>query len=206
MRLIVVGCEYTGKSTLINSLNQWGKERGIHFHLDDHFTIPDTYFLSKEDQEAMVALSPTIKERYQRFQIYYHIDVLRRQQHMLVGGYHIEEAIYGPLYYHYERPPYYIRDIEPLLPADTILLLLTARPEAIARWMKDEPHPYSLIKEEDIPFLLKRFEEEFKESLLKHKMRLDTSDLTPEELLGKFLEAVLPHLDPKDPMRELVQP
>jgi len=205
MRLIVVGCEYTGKSTLINSLDQWSKERGIHFHLDDHFTIPDTYFLSKEDQEAMVSLSPTIKERYQRFQIYYHIDVLRRQQHMLVGGYHIEEAIYGPLYYHYERPPYYIRDIEPLLPADTILLLLTSRPEVIAQRMEEHPHSYSIIKQEDLPFLLKRFEEEFNESLLKHKMRIDTSDSTPEESLERFLTAATPYLDPADPMRKLVQ-
>ena len=27
----------------------WGDKVGIHFHLDDHFSIPDKYFLSKED-------------------------------------------------------------------------------------------------------------------------------------------------------------
>lgn len=206
MRLIVVGCEYTGKSTLIDGLDRWGKERDIHFHLDDHFTIPDTHFLSKEDQEAMVSLSPTLKERYQRFQIYYHIDVLRRNQHMLLGGYHIEEAIYGPLYYHYERLPYYIRDVEELLPADTILLLLTSGPEVIAQRMEEHPHPYSVIKQEDIPNLLERFEVEFNESLLEHKMCIDTSELTPEQLLEGFLAAMPAHLDPEDPIGKSLRP
>ncbi len=32
MRLIIIGCEYTGKSTLIGSLGKWGREQGVHFH------------------------------------------------------------------------------------------------------------------------------------------------------------------------------
>ena len=40
MRLIAIGCEYTGKTTLFEGLMKWGQDRGIHHHLDDHFSIP----------------------------------------------------------------------------------------------------------------------------------------------------------------------
>ena len=39
MRIIAVGCEYSGVSTLIDQIDQWGKSREIRHHLDDHFTI-----------------------------------------------------------------------------------------------------------------------------------------------------------------------
>ncbi len=37
MKLIIVGCEYTGVTTLCESLINWGNEKGINFHLDDQF-------------------------------------------------------------------------------------------------------------------------------------------------------------------------
>lgn len=36
MRVIAVGCEYSGVSTLIEQVHQWGLSRGISHHLDDH--------------------------------------------------------------------------------------------------------------------------------------------------------------------------
>ena len=33
MRAVVVGCEYTGVTTLINGIYEWGKARGIDHHL-----------------------------------------------------------------------------------------------------------------------------------------------------------------------------
>lgn len=36
MRVIAVGCEYSGVSTLIEQVHQWGLSRGISPHLDDH--------------------------------------------------------------------------------------------------------------------------------------------------------------------------
>ena len=50
MRVIVMGCEYTGVTTLINGLREWGLPRAFLFHLDDHFSIPDRYHLDPEDQ------------------------------------------------------------------------------------------------------------------------------------------------------------
>ena len=53
MRLIIVGCEYSGVTTLINELYDWGNERGVHHPLDDHFTILDAYHLSQEEQNGL---------------------------------------------------------------------------------------------------------------------------------------------------------
>ena len=204
MRVIITGCEYTGKTTLIEELHQWSGEMGIRFHLDDHFTIPETQHLNEADQEAMLALSPVLKERFQRFQAQYHVHVMHRNEHILLAGYDIEEAVYGPLYY-YGQSPYYIRQLETEMPSDTILVLLTARPEVIRKWMTEAPHPHTIIKEQDIPMLLDRFQGEFSQSLLRKKIRIDTSDLTPKALLQEFLTAAEPHLNEKDLLRFLMR-
>src|SRR5437867_649743 len=150
MRLVVIGTEYAGKTTLIDGLMAWGDSVGIHFHLDDHFSIPDRYFLSEPDQRAMLAMPPVIKERFQRFQIYYHVHVLNDHADCLLGGFHIEEAIYGPRYYYPKNPwPPYARGIEASLPADTILLLLKASPQVIRRRMESAPHPDQIVPAAD---------------------------------------------------------
>ncbi|MBM3239461.1 hypothetical protein FJZ31_24475 [Candidatus Poribacteria bacterium] len=205
MRLIIIGCEYTGKSTLLNSLAQWGRKQGIHFHLDDHFTIPGEQHLGEEDKKAMVNLTPTLKERFQRFQVYYHIDVAQKNQHIILVGFHIEEAIYGPLYYYPAHQVGYAREVEEKMPSDTILILLTAAPEVIAKRMEENPHEYNVIKKEDIPMLLNRFSEEFNRSLMQKKFRLDTSNLTPEELFEQFMSAVVNHLSTEELLRMLVR-
>ena len=187
MRGIVVGCEYTGVTTLIEGLMDWGHERGINHHLDDHFTIPDRQHLAPEDRETMVNLSPALKERFQRMQLVYHIRLLHRFDHILLGGFHIEEAIYGPLYYYPGGVASEIREYEEEMPKNAILVHLTARPEVIQGRMETDPHEYSLIKKEDIPMLLNRFQEEFDASLIPNKLQIDTSDLAPEALLQTFL-------------------
>ena len=58
MRLIIVGCEYSGVTTLINELYDWGNERGVHHPLDDHFTILDAYHLSQEEQMEQLLTKP----------------------------------------------------------------------------------------------------------------------------------------------------
>ena len=35
MRLILIGCEYVGKTTLANNLRDWGYPLGKRFHMDD---------------------------------------------------------------------------------------------------------------------------------------------------------------------------
>lgn len=205
MRVIVVGCEYSGVTTLINGLDAWGKARGIHHHLDDHFTIPDAYHLSPEEQQAMLGLPPTIKERFQRFQLAYHVHLLNRNRDILMGGFHIEEAVYGPLYYYPGVSTAPIREYEADMPEDTILVHLTAQPEVIVTRMRTAPHPHTVIKEADIPMLLQRFEEEVRASWIKRKMRIDTSTMTPSQLLQTFLERSLPHLNERDLLIRLAE-
>ena len=187
MRVIAIGCEYTGVTTLLDGLMDWGHERDINHHLDDHFTIPDRQHLAPEDKETMVNLSPALKERFQRMQLVYHIRLLHRFDHILLGGFHIEEAIYGPLYYYPGGVASEIRQYEEEMPKNAILVHLIASPEVIQRRMETDPHEYSLIKKEDIPMILDSFQQEFDASLIPNKIQIDTSDLAPDELLQTFL-------------------
>ena len=202
MRLVLIGCEYAGKTTLVDALFAWGESRGIHFHLDDHFTIPDQQFLSEADQQAMLVMPPTIKERFQRFQIYYHISVLANHGDCLLGGFHIEEAIYGGRYYYPGHAwPAYQRKIETELPGDCILLLLHAAPNVIRRRMESAPHLYPVVAAEDVEAVSKEFEAEYRASWIERKFAIDTSDLTPDQLFQTFMQRVIPFLDTRDLLR-----
>ncbi|MBI2190600.1 MAG: AAA family ATPase [Planctomycetes bacterium] len=202
MRLIIVGCEYVGQTTLAKNLQEWAMKNGIHFHMDDHFTIPDAQNLSADERERMSNLGPVVKERFQRFQIYYHIKVLQENEHCLLTGFHIEESVYGPKYYYgHPVPMDYPRRIEPELPEDCILVHLTARKEVIARRMKESPHPHGVVKEADIEEVSRRFAEEVGKSWLRRRVTIDTSDLTPGQVMERCLSLVVPHLSEKDLLR-----
>jgi hypothetical protein len=196
VRVIAVGCEYSGVSTLIKGLDAWGRQRGIGHHLDDHFTIPDAYHLSAEEQQAMLDLLPAIKERFQRFQIVYHVRLLHRYRHVLLGGFHIEEAVYGHRYYYEKEQP--VREYEPEMPDDTILVHLHASADVIRARMESDPHPYTLVPTADVPEVLDAFDREVRESWIRRRLAIDTSQLSPRQLLDTFLEASIPHLHPED--------
>ena len=203
MRVIVIGCEYSGVTTLIEGLMAWGEVRGIHHHLDDHFTIPDSQHLAPEDAAMMQNLTPLLKERFQRFQIVYHVRLLHRYEHILLGGFHIEEEIYGPHYYYPGVPTIGVREYEVEMPPDTILVHLTAKPAVIRARRQHTPHGHTLIQEADIPMLLDQFRQKYHESWIKEKIEIDTSDLTGEQLLQAFLEKSLPHLNARDMLTRL---
>jgi hypothetical protein len=197
MRLIVVGCEYSGVSTLIEGINQWGLERGIHHHLDDHFTIPDAFHLTPEEQQGMLDMMPAIKERFQRFQLVYHVRLFHKFDHILMGGFHIEEMVYGPKYY-YPGKNIHIREYEPDLPEDVILVHLHATSEAISSRMASDPHPHPLVPLADVDEILDRYSEEVRLSWIKRKFAIDTSELTPDALLQTFLDRSVGYLNAED--------
>ena len=206
MRVIAVGCEYSGVSTLIEGLQAWAGERGFRHHPDDHFTIPDAYHLSDEEQRAMLDMLPAIKERFQRFQLVYHVRLLRRYRHILLGGFHIEEAVYGPRYY-YPGKQQEVREYEPEMPHDTILVHLHARPEVIRARMEATPHPHQLVPAEDVEDVQAAFAEQVRRSWIRRKVDIDTSDLTPPRLTDTFLRLLIPHLSPEDAaIRQLTVP
>ena len=197
MRVIVVGCEYSGVSTLIDGIFKWGQSVGVHHHLDDHFTIPDAYHLTDEEQQGMLEMLPAIKERFQRFQIVYHVHLIQKYEHILLGGFYIEEMVYGPRYY-YPGKNIQIREYEVDLPKDTILVHLHARPDVIRKRMQDAPHPHGLVPEGDVEDVLDHFKDEVRLSWIKRKFDIDTSDLSPEQLLGTFLDQSVPYLNASD--------
>ncbi|MGA1199623.1 MAG: hypothetical protein ACO36I_24270 [Candidatus Latescibacterota bacterium] len=197
MRVIVVGCEYSGVSTLIDGLYKWGQKHGIQHHLDDHFTIPDAFHLTDEEQQGMLDMLPGIKERFQRFQIVYHVHLMHKFEHVLMGGFHIEEMVYGPRYY-YPGKNIQIREYEVDLPKDTLLVHLHARPDVIRKRMADAPHPHSLVPSEDVEVILAHFKDEVRLSWIQRKFDIDTSDLSPEQLLECFLKRSVPYLNASD--------
>ena len=102
MNIILVGCEFAGKTTLANEIVEWSKVTfGGYSHFHDHFTIPSSELTDEAKEEYRLA-SPQIKEMFQRFMIQYHIstDFFSNLDHNLMGI-HIEEAVYAPLYYGY---------------------------------------------------------------------------------------------------------
>jgi len=201
MRLIAIGCEYTGKTTLFEGLMKWGQDRGIHHHLDDHFSIPDCQMLrSSEDQETMNGLPQLIKERFQRFQLAYHVQLINKYEHILLGGFHIEEGVYGPRYYYPDigrigEPP---RRWETEMPSDTILVHLKASAETIEERMETAPHQYPVVPRGDVQEILDEFQREYRETWIKRKIEIDTTDLTPERLVDVFLAESVPHLNTRD--------
>ncbi len=200
MRSIFVGIEYAGKSTLIDLLDAYYQKRRRRTHLDDHFTIPDAS-LSPVSRAQYVHYPDDVKERMQRMQLHYHVEVIRNYPHTLIAGWHIEEAIYCdvygnvagnpyyPNYVHHNQRHYEVLVLEARLP-DVVLIHLTADDEAIRERMRTDPHEYQIIDEKDIPDLKKRFEDEVDRSLLTrngHLITLDTTEKSPEESLDELL-------------------
>ena len=218
MKLIITGCEHVGKTTLAGGVSQWladltGYSRSFH----DHFTLPSPE-VAGDDRDLFLRMSPAFKERFQRYQMAYHAGgaFLSGNDHLLVG-YHIEEAVFAPLYYGYGGPgqygdrSVYARRIEHDImkdAPDTILVLLTAHPEVIKERMGRDPMPRDqkgrrpgVLREEDVEHVLARFQEEFAASLIRRKFAIDNSDLSPEETLSEFTWKAQKFLSHEDRMR-----
>ncbi len=200
MRLIIVGCEYTGKTSLVKEIVKWWKEKtGVDLSsVHDHFTFPSKE-LPEDEREKLRALGPKAKEQFQRYQMEYHLMPFSRDDDIVLIGFHIEEAVYAPLYYGYggkgeytERSNLarYTEKVIAELNPETVLVLLKASPETIRRRMKEHPNPQGVVQEKDIEHILKRFQEEYNDSLLRRKIEIDTTDKTVEQTFKEFTEAM----------------
>jgi len=218
MRLIITGCEYSGASTLAQSIAGWIEEtlgppipQGMPpFH--DHFTFPEIGHgdLTDEEYVQVNALSPKLKAMIQNHQIMYHMnDAFYADHDNIMVGFHIEDAVYGPLYYDYGHDgsrssgargvENHIMEIA----RDTVLILVKASPETIAKRLRESPHRHGVLREQDIEHVLARFDEEFGASTLRYRLTYDTTDKTPEETLAQFAKDIGPHLSEKDRSRLL---
>ena len=167
--------------------------------------------LSQEERAQIMALSPKLKEMLQRYHLQYHLhpSFYAQDDHIMVGA-HIDEGIIAPLYFGYggggqyaDRRPsmrHYEEQILELAP-DTILVLVTASAEAIRQRMKDNPHLEGALQDADVERVLERHEEEYADSLLLHKTRLDTSSATIEESTDEIIEKITALMPEKDRQR-----
>ncbi len=219
MRLILIGCEYSGTTTLANAINEWTKERlGKEFTLiHDHFKLPDTKphgpELTEEEIAQFDALSPRMTEVIQRHNLYYHTPAESAGGEDFLGiGIHIEDAIYGPLYYGYGGPgemgdrQTIAKNLEQRIlkfAPETVLILVKASPEVIAKRMKENPHKYPVVPERDIADVLQKFEAAYQNSSIKSKIMLDTSTATVDETVAEFSEKIQPYLSESELMRLL---
>ena len=217
MRLFLIGCEYSGTTTLAHAINEWTKETmDKEFTLiHDHFKLPDTKphgpELTEEEIAQFDALSPRLTEVIMRHNLYYHTPATPSSGEDFLGiGIHIEEGIYGPLYYGYGGPgelgdrQTIAKGLEQRIlnyAPETVLILVKASPEVIAKRMKENPHKYPVVPEQDIPDVLQKFEEAYQNSSIKHKITLDTSTATIDETVAEFAEKIRPHLTEAELMK-----
>ncbi|MCL0099501.1 hypothetical protein M1O55_01365 [Dehalococcoidia bacterium] len=220
MRLIIVGSEYAGKTTLANEIVKWRNSvmgpptpLGIvEYH--DHFTLPWVGHwdeISDEDLEKFMELGPELKEMFQRYQFSYHLSPMlyRDTDHILIG-FHIEEAVYAPRYYGYGKKGEYgdresmVRHIEAEIierAPDTVLILVKSKPEVIKERMRKYPHTRTVLREEDVDETVDLFEEHYNHSLLRYRFVLDTSEATVDQTREEFVEKIAPLLSDSDRLR-----
>lgn len=221
MRLIMVGCEYSGTRTLARAIVGWAEDAmdafsgvPVEYQIHDHFRIPHIGHppgLTEQEQRQVLALSPRVKEMVQRHNIYYHIPFATQASDSLVIGLHIEDMVYGPLYFGYLESPdpadpimvtrgmfeQWLVDFAP----ETVLVMVTASPEVIRRRMQEGPHHNGVLLDGDVEYVLRRFEEEYKNSRLPNKLTIDTSTSTVEESMVEFVRGVEPFLTDADRRR-----
>ena len=231
MKLLLIGCEYAGTTTLAMAIFDWAaRELGADFGmLHDHYKLPHTSGhpptdhlteLNHEEQERVLALGPKLQEMVQRHSIYYHVRAaLFEESHQEGGGYfpdylavglHIEDAIYGRLYFDYGqegRPgdrsivgPDVERTIVRHAP-DMVLVHVKAQPHVIAQRMREAPHTRGVLRESDIERVLGEFEEAYESSLVRNKLEIDTSNATVNESVAEFARKVEPYLTAVDRRR-----
>ena len=217
MKLFLIGCEYSGTTTLAHAINEWTKETmDKEFTLiHDHFKLPDTKphgpELTEEEIAQFSALSPRMTEVIQRHNLYYHTPTQSSPEGDFLGiGIHIEDGIYGPLYHGYGGPgelgdrQTIAKSLEQRIvkfAPETVLILVKASPAVIAKRMKENPHKYPVVPEQDIPDVLQKFEEAYQNSSIRSKITLDTSTATVDETVDDFVEKIRPHLTESELMK-----
>ena len=127
MNLLIIGCEYAGKTTLARGISRWMIEAmGLPYvRWHDHFVVPrlDRHLIvhagtdattvgkeeanlnTAEDEEQILALRPSVLEQLQRHNVWRHLhpDLFRAEDVLFVNHYYAE-AVYAPLYYGYGEP------------------------------------------------------------------------------------------------------
>ena len=163
------------------------------------------------EEEQILTLMPSLLEQLQRHNIWRHLhpDMYREDDCLMVNAYYAD-AVYAPLYYGYGEPGSFSdrrrrarawdAEVTKLAP-DTVLVLVKASADVIRRRMEESPRPRSILKEQDAELVLRRFQEEYDDSLIGRRFTLDTSDASVDETFQEFLTQMRPHLSQVDHLR-----
>jgi hypothetical protein len=124
VRLLIIGCEYTGEQTLAAGISQWMiLTMGVPYvRWHDHFVVPrlDGHMIVRGDNEAAVpgkdnadlntaddeaqilTLRPGVLEQLQRHMIWRHLhpDMYRDYDVLSINHYYAD-AVYAPIYHGY---------------------------------------------------------------------------------------------------------
>ena len=168
-----------------------------------------------EENEQFLALSPKIKEAFQRYHMQYHLsDSFYRDAHHNQIGFHIDEAVLAPLYYGYGDDGEYAgrswfarlleHEITEKAP-DTVLILVKADPDVIKNRSTETPHPFSLLEEKDIEKVVDGYAKQFEMSFIRNKFEIDTGNNTIEDCLKEFAEKIEPMMTEEDRLRTIRQ-
>ena len=76
---------------------------------DSDFSIPDDRHFEEDEQTALVEAPPGLKERFPAHADLLPIFVQSNCEDCIFGGYHIQEAIYGPRYYYPGTEVHYVK-------------------------------------------------------------------------------------------------
>jgi thymidylate kinase len=215
MRIIMIGSEYAGKTTLSEKIYTWfekatGERPWLSWH--DHFVMPfkeGTTPEAEAEAQAIPTLPPSLLEKYVRYMIDYHFQFYGDSHHCVINWYYAD-AVYAPLYYGYGGTGHYAdrrqmarsydSHVMKMAP-DTVLILVKARPELIRERMKADPRPTCPLKEADVETVVTLFQEEFDHSMIRRRFELDTSDSTPEKTFEEFLKLMVSHWTAEDRLR-----
>lgn len=173
------------------------------------------YLTEKIQSELkLLAIDDTsLLEQFSRYILLYHThpSFYSRPDQVVVNWYY-GDAVYAPLYYGFGGPGEYAdrqvmaRTYDAMvieLAPDTILVQLRASAEVIRRRRDEDPQPKPLPRDEDLDLVIRRFDEEFEQSLIQNRIVLDTSETTPGQTLQECQRLVEPHITPNDRLRIL---
>ena len=205
MRLLIIGCEYTGKQTLAAGISQWMiRTMGVPYvRWHDHFVVPrlDGHMIVRGNDEAAVPGKDDAD--------------LNTDDDVLSINHYYADAVYAPIYHGYGQPGAFADrlqrarewDMELLdLAPDTVLVHVEADARTVRKRMTTTQARRGPLRQEDVPLILQRFREEFDKSLLHIKITLDTTDSSPNGTLEHFLAEIEPHLSQVDRLRILLWP
>lgn len=155
--IVIEGCDRVGKSTLIKEFLMHGKYEVRHC------------------QAPPKGLTQKQQIAHQRAEYLDGVYDLNGRNDIIYDRFMLGECIYGPIYRDYY--PKYMRRLEKKVGDNTIFVVLTASPKLL-----EERYDGIFIKKEDIPEIVRRFEEEYRKCKVPRKILIRVDGRTPSRI------------------------